>query len=236
MCEPSRPFVFVWKDAVKRDQKLSSKAKLVLVMLMDYADLQGGSCFPSISRLMADTRLSRSSVKRGLIEAKEHGFISIQERRRGKESSSNLYTLRLPDRPPVQTEPTPVQTEPRSTPGSKSRSKTPIPTSSRGRGAKPSPAAQRLLVLWGQLLGAHKLKPEVLSGATYEEMSTAMAWTLWRHRVTAGTSERLRNLPGYYSTVLASCRRGEKPLRAYSRQDMWGIATQDVTPGSFMAR
>lgn len=100
---------------------------------------------------------------------------------------------------------------------------------------EPSREAQELLALWGQLLGAHKLNPDVLAGATYEEMSTAMAHTLWRHRMTTGTTERLRNLPGYFSTVLASCRRGEKPLRAYSGEEMQAIAFQGVRPGSFLA-
>jgi hypothetical protein len=253
MCEPSRPFVFVWKDAVKRDQKLSSKAKLVLVMLMDYADLQGGSCFPSISRLMEDSSLSRNSVKRGLREAQKRGFISIQERRRGKESTSNLYELKLPNDPrstqalPRSTQALPprsTQALPRSTQGrdlhqDQNQKETPIPASRASmclREDKPTREAQELLALWGQLLGGHKLKPDVLAGSTYEQMSTAMALTLWRHRTSRGTPERLRSIPGYFTTVLASCRRGEKQLVAYSRQDMWAIATQDVTPGSFLAR
>ncbi len=100
---------------------------------------------------------------------------------------------------------------------------------------KPSWEAQQLLTLWGQLLAAHKLNPDVLVGATYEQTSTAMAWTLWRHRATTGTSEPLRNLPGYFAVVLASCKRGEKRLRAYSGQEMRAIAFEGITPAMFFA-
>ena len=79
------------------------------------------------------------------------------------------------------------------------------------------------------------LNPDVLVGATYEQSSTAMAWTLWRHRTSKASGDPLRTIPGYFAVVLASCRRGEKPVRAYCRQDMWAIATQDVTPAMFFA-
>ncbi len=242
-----RPFVFVWKEAVRKSRELSWKAKLVLTMLMDYAAPDGSSCFPSIARLAEDCSLSRSSVKRGLREALEHGFIGIHPRRRGKEFSSNIYELKLPilppvlsdptpvpvePTPPVLSDPTPVLTEPGSTSGSKSKSKTPRPVLARDAHVQPR-EAQELLALWRQLLGGHRLNPDILVGATYEQLSTAMAWTLWRHRASKASRDPLSNLPGYYAAVLGSCRRGEKRLRAYSRQDMWAIATEDITPAAF---
>ncbi len=244
-----RPFVFVWKEAVRRSRELSWKAKLVLTMLMDYAAPDGSSCFPSIARLAMDCSVSPNTVRKGLREADELGFISIQERRRGKESSSNLYRLKLPNHPPSRREVPPSRREvpppsQREVPPSRreadqhqdqNQKETPRPTSSRRRGAKPSKQAQQLLVLWGQLLGAHKLNAKVLVGATYEEISTAMAWTLWRHRSTTGTPQRLENIPGYFAVVLASCKRGEKRLRAYSSQEIQAIAFQDVTPAMFFA-
>ncbi len=240
-----RPFVFVWKDAVRESRELSWKAKLVLAMLMDYAAPDGSSCFPSISRLALDCSICPNSVRKGLREAERFGFISIQERRRGKESSSNLYSLRLPTHPPSPREVPPSPREvpppsPREVPPSRgeadqhqdqNQKKTPRPASSRAQ----SREAQELLALWGQMLGGHSLNPNVLVGATYEQSSTAMAWTLWRHRTSKASGDPLRNIPGYFAVVLASCKRGEKPVRAYCRQDMWTIATQDVTPAMFFA-
>lgn len=112
MSAQSRPLVFVWEDAVFEDKELSSKTKLVLVALRRYAAMDGSSCFPSISRLAQDCSLSRSSVKRGLREAQERGYVAIHERRQGKELSSNLYELKLPEPPPVHGDPTPVHSDP----------------------------------------------------------------------------------------------------------------------------
>lgn len=241
-----RPFVFVWKEAVRRSRELSWRAKLVLTMLMDYAAPDGSSCFPSIARLAMDCSVSPNTVRKGLREADELGFISIQERRRGKESSSNLYRLKLPNHPPSHGAVPPSRREvPPPSRGAvppsrreadphqdQNQKETPRPVLARDAHVQPR-EAQELLALWRQLLGGHRLNPDILVGATYEQLSTAMAWTLWRHRTSKASRDPLRNLPGYYAAVLGSCRRGEKRLRAYSRQDMWAIATEDITPATF---
>ena len=103
-----RPFVFTWQNAVRDDEELSSKAKLVLLVLSSYAALDGSSCFPSVPTLTRNCGFSMSSVRRGLREASEQGFVVIHRRQKGKHQLSNLYELRLPDPPPCQPVYTPL--------------------------------------------------------------------------------------------------------------------------------
>ena len=243
-----RSFLSRWIEAVREHEGIPTSAKAVLLILASYAAPDGGRCFPSQKRLAKNSGLTERSVRTQLKRSEEMGLLSICKVPQTGAPNRNLYKLKLPKSKPeihdIQTgSPLPVQTGSGLPPNKLKKQEQEQVQSHRpprmlGERARkePSREARELLTLWGQLLGGHKLNPDVLAGATYEQMSTAMALTLWRHRMTAGTSERLRNLPGYFSTVLASCRRGEKPLRAYCREDMWGIATQDVTPGSFMAR
>lgn len=52
------------------------------------------SCFPAISTICSDTKLSRSTVKRALNDLEAAGFIRRTSRyRENKGQSSNLYTL-----------------------------------------------------------------------------------------------------------------------------------------------
>lgn len=248
-----RPFLFRWLEAVRKCQQISTSAQALMLALASYADIEGGSCFPTVQQLAQDCGLKRRQTKYLLREAEQLGLIAIQARFRGGRQTSNGYTLKLPSEAVVMglveksegggsgvpgegavgcSDEGAVECTPRSDSknqpslsGSETRVRRPV--------EKPSRAARQLLVLWGEMLGAHKLDPNVLGGATYEQLSTAMAWTLWRHRTSKASGDHLRNLPGYYATVLASCRRGEKRLKAYCRQDMWAIATQDVTPAMF---
>lgn len=242
-----RSFLSRWIEAVREHEGLPTSAKAVLLILASYAAPDGSRCFPSQKRLAKNSGLTERSVRRQLIRAQELGMLIISKRPQSGGPNSNLYGLRIPDFKPdicdIQTgHPCPVQTGHGCPPNKLKEQEQEQVQSHRpprmlGERARkePSRQAQELLALWGQLLGGHKLNPDVLAGSTYEQMSTAMALTLWRHRTSRGTPERLRNLPGYFSTVLASCTRGEKQLRAYSRQDMWAIATQDTAPNMFFA-
>jgi hypothetical protein len=71
--------------------KMDCHEKFVLLMLANYCDAEGGSCFPSISRLAADTGISESSVKRALRNLKSYsGLIQVTP---GGGVRSNRYQL-----------------------------------------------------------------------------------------------------------------------------------------------
>jgi hypothetical protein len=82
------------------------------------------------------------------------------------------------------------------------------------------------------MLGAHPLDPRVLEGATYEQTSTALAWTLWGYRQALSRGERIENVPGYFVRVLASCKRGEKSTRGYWRDDLVAIVYEGTHPNA----
>ena len=71
--------------------KLDCHEKFVLLMLANYCDAEGGSCFPSVGRLAADTGVSESSVRRALKRLRDYsGLIQITL---GGGAKSNRYQL-----------------------------------------------------------------------------------------------------------------------------------------------
>lgn len=74
----SRSLLFSWRLAI-RDSGLGSTARLVAWALSNYMDTRGGSAFPGVERLAADTATSRSTVKRALNELRERGWLVVVE-------------------------------------------------------------------------------------------------------------------------------------------------------------
>lgn len=71
--------------------KMDCHQKFVLLMLANYCDAEGGSCFPSVARLAADTGMSDSSVKRALRRLRDYsGLIQVTP---GGGARSNRYQL-----------------------------------------------------------------------------------------------------------------------------------------------
>jgi hypothetical protein len=71
--------------------KMDCHEKFVLLMLANYCDAEGGSCFPSVSRLAGDTGMSESSVKRALRNLRDYsGLIQVTP---GGGAKSNRYQL-----------------------------------------------------------------------------------------------------------------------------------------------
>lgn len=74
------------------DLDLTAKAWSVMVALIHHSKKNNAcnfSCFPAIARLSAMTRLSGSSVKRGLKELVSNDLITYYQR----ENNSNYYTI-----------------------------------------------------------------------------------------------------------------------------------------------
>jgi len=72
---------------------LPSRAKFVYRYLQDRAN-KDGTCYPAIKTIAKDTSLSVSSVKRGIADLVENGFITTEQRwRENGGRSSKLYIL-----------------------------------------------------------------------------------------------------------------------------------------------
>ena len=83
----------------KRDiytANLPHRAVTVYMYLIDRAD-KNGSCFPAISTISQDLKISRSTVKRAINDLEKAKFIRHERRfRQSGGNSSNLYFVELP--------------------------------------------------------------------------------------------------------------------------------------------
>lgn len=81
-------------DSIYSDDSLPHRAKTVYMYLQDRMDGQR-QCWPSISRIAADLRLSETTVKRALRELEQQGYINRYRRKRENGGwTSNLYLLK----------------------------------------------------------------------------------------------------------------------------------------------
>lgn len=75
------------------DSGIPHRAVLVYFYLWDRADKEGKS-FPSLKRIAKDLHLSVSTVRRGLADLEQAGYILKEKRlRENGGRSSNLYTI-----------------------------------------------------------------------------------------------------------------------------------------------
>ena len=78
---------------------LSARAVEVYLYLQDRANKEG-TCYPSIKTIARDTKLSVSTVKRGIADLVAHGDIKTEQRwRENGGRSSKLYILPPRDSP-----------------------------------------------------------------------------------------------------------------------------------------
>ena len=82
-------------DSVYRDLELTPRAKTVLLYLQDRANREGESWY-AIGTIARDLSLSRSTVKRALVDLARLGRVEILPRyRENGGRTSNLYRLLL---------------------------------------------------------------------------------------------------------------------------------------------
>ena len=75
---------------------LPHRAIVVYMYLRDRAD-KNGSCFPAISTIANELKLSKSTVKRALVDLETAHYIKHERRyRQSGGNSSNLYFLERP--------------------------------------------------------------------------------------------------------------------------------------------
>jgi len=73
---------------------LPHRAVAVYVYLQSRANKEH-QCFPSIATMAADTKLSKSTVKRAINDLKSNGYLKAEKRfRQNGAKSSNLFTLK----------------------------------------------------------------------------------------------------------------------------------------------
>lgn len=76
---------------------LPHRAIAVYMYLRDRAD-EKGSCFPAISTIAADLKMSKSTVKRALSDLEKAKF--LRHERRYRQSGGNTSNLYFVERPP----------------------------------------------------------------------------------------------------------------------------------------
>jgi hypothetical protein len=84
-----------WRIAIRDNAKLSWRAKLVGATLATHMNGEGGSCFPTIERLMAECGASESTVHRGIRELEKAKRLKVKRgggRRKGGGYEQNEYT------------------------------------------------------------------------------------------------------------------------------------------------
>ena len=82
-------------ESVYRDQELTPRAKTVLLYLQDRSNREGESWY-AIGTIARDLSLSRSTVKRALVDLARLGRVEILPRyRENGGRTSNLYRLLL---------------------------------------------------------------------------------------------------------------------------------------------
>ncbi|MGC6527261.1 MAG: helix-turn-helix domain-containing protein [Paracoccaceae bacterium] len=80
---------------VQEVSDLSSKEKLVLIVLANYFNTDLDEAFPSQETIARNSSLSRSSVNRALDELQNKGYITKKKRRRSGQFSHNVYKIHL---------------------------------------------------------------------------------------------------------------------------------------------
>ncbi len=75
------PLPIRWRKAVREEHRLSTRAKAVAAALSDYMDNTTGRCWPTVERIGRDLSYSPRSVKYGLAELKEAGYLEVERKR-----------------------------------------------------------------------------------------------------------------------------------------------------------
>ena len=84
-----------WQNAIADCDNLQSNTRLVLWTLSRFMDKNGGSCFPTIERIMASCKLSNTTVIKHLRLANEAGWISRTPKKTGRDNKSYSYQAQM---------------------------------------------------------------------------------------------------------------------------------------------
>lgn len=91
----TRPFCYQWEDILV-DADIHPLAKLLGFVLVRYMNDKKSYCFPSITRLVQQTRLTKKTVIKYLRELSKAGLLQIRKRIIDGQFTSNVYQLIKP--------------------------------------------------------------------------------------------------------------------------------------------
>jgi hypothetical protein len=103
---PDRPYVLRWRSAVINAPGVRSTTKLLLLALAEFADTDGGNCYPTIAALEYVTKMGDRAIRRALAAAETAGWLSRAHsgrQRRGQGWKAYEYTLLLPEGADIRT-------------------------------------------------------------------------------------------------------------------------------------
>lgn len=102
----------------------------------------------------------------------------------------------------------------------------------RGRGQVDSLAAARFQALWSALvLGAAAPRTWGLKGASYAQMTTALAWTIFNKKLSLRGKNPIRDTAAYFVSLLkAVAYGGEKTVRIWTMDELWELMGSDKSP------
>ncbi|KAF1704036.1 helix-turn-helix domain-containing protein [Pseudoxanthomonas suwonensis] len=91
-----RPFVLRWRSAVL-NAPLTATQKLCLLVLAEWADADGGNCWPAMASIAEKASVNERTVRRCMEELDELGWFTRSHRRSQKGWKQFGYTLTIPD-------------------------------------------------------------------------------------------------------------------------------------------
>lgn len=90
-----RPFILQWRSAVL-NSSLTSTQKLCLLVLAEWAELDGSDCFPAMESVAQKAGVNEKTVRRALDATEPLGWFRRQHRHSTKGWKHFQYTLSLP--------------------------------------------------------------------------------------------------------------------------------------------
>lgn len=91
------PLPIRWRDAVTEHPNVNSVEWAIAMALSMRMDNKSGECYPGFASLGRVTRLSRTSVKKGIKGLESKGLVRVRRRRISPtHNDTNIYTAVLP--------------------------------------------------------------------------------------------------------------------------------------------
>ena len=92
---PAESFRWVWRLAIC-ESDLSATARHTAHVLATHMNADGGSCYPSLDRLVSETRHSRATVVKAIRELEARGYITRQPGGGGPRNTTRYFAC-LPE-------------------------------------------------------------------------------------------------------------------------------------------
>ena len=223
----NRPFVYLWNETVRGFKNLRTSTKCLLYTLTTYANSDGSSCFPSLKTLAEACCVSIRTISKNLKEARDAGLIRSQRRQMGMRHLSNLYEFLIPasEEEVEEVEEEPVIESAVAVQEEKIECLPVQRVKVKKRPMRKREVAQ-FLKLWKVLLSSKGApSKQTLAKSSYEENSTALAWTI--HQMMKVGREKIRNPVAYFLSIVKTLKHQQGPTYAFGREEIvWLMKTK----------